>query len=520
VRNKQVSLRIRLVRTLLLRLVFALTLADAATSWAVYGLLLRNLDAQLSATSVLADQYVIAAHNGHQQPNLTGTASTQWSNAANAGLLPALMLMRLSDGRPAQQIGTGPPITPHMTAGPDGTGPDADGAAFYTADGPDASGSRITYRIRVSHLPDGEGTLILATSEHEVATTMAHLGLIEAVTWFGAFCFVGWMSSRRIKRHLRPFERMGGQIVAIGSGELDQRVSPADPDTELGRVGHSVNLMLTRLEHAFNEQRVAEGRLRRFIADASHELRTPLASIRGYAELFRRGAASRPEDLALAMRRIESEASRMGVLVDELLLLARLDSGRPLERAVVDLGALLHDAARDSQAADARWPVTAEADESAGPVHVIGDADRLRQVMANLLSNVRAHTPPGTAATISAHRENGLVLLEVADDGPGLTERQQELVFERFYRVDASRGRGDGSGGSGLGLSIVASVAEAHGGRAGVRSAPGGGTVFSVRLPVAGTAADPPAAAPVPDPRAATPGRPEGARGEAVTRTE
>jgi len=316
---------------------------------------------------------------------------------------------------------------------------------------------------------------------------MAHLGLIEAVTFLGAFCFVGWMSSRRIRRHLRPFERMGDQVVAIGSGQLDQRVSPADPDTELGRVGHSVNLMLTRLEHAFNEQRASEGRLRRFVADASHELRTPLSSIRGYAELFRRGAASRPEDLALAMRRIESEATRMGVLVDELLLLARLDSGRPLDRAVVDLGALIHDAARDALAADARWPVEAAVDEAGGPVHVIGDADRLRQVLANLLSNVRAHTPPGTSAAIGARRENGSVLLEVADGGPGLTERQQALVFERFYRADTSRGRGDGSGGSGLGLSIVASVAEAHGGAAGVRSRPGEGAVFTVRLPVAGS---------------------------------
>lgn len=481
-RNKRVSLRIRLVRTLLLRLVLALTLADAATSWAVYGLLLRNLDAQLSATSVLADQYVIAAHNSHQRPALTGTGSRQWEDAANAGLLPALLLMRLSDGSD-QQIGSGPAITAQMVPGPAGSGADADGAVFYTTTGRDASGS-VTYRVRVSRLPDGEGTLILASSEHGVASTMAHIGMIEAVTWLFAFAFVGWMSSRRIKRHLRPFERMGDQIVAIGSGELDQRVSPADPDTELGRVGHSVNQMLTRLEHSFNEQRASEDRLRRFVADASHELRTPLASIRGYAELFRRGAASRPEDLALAMRRIESEASRMGVLVDELLLLARLDSGRPLERAVVDLGALLHDAARDSLAADPRWPVTAEVDESAGSVRVVGDADRLRQVLANLLANVRAHTPPGTAAVVGARHEDGSVLLEVADDGPGLTPRQQELVFERFYRADASRGRGDGSGGSGLGLSIVVSVAEAHGGSAAVRSAPGAGAVFTVRLPV------------------------------------
>jgi two-component system OmpR family sensor kinase len=306
---------------------------------------------------------------------------------------------------------------------------------------------------------------------------------------------------------------MGEQIVAIGSGDLDQRVTPADPKTELGRVGHSVNLMLTRLEHAFNEQRASEGRLRRFIADASHELRTPLSSIRGYAELFRRGASSRPEDLALAMRRIESEAERMGVLVDELLLLARLDSGRPLDRAIVDLGPLIHDAARDSLAADARWPVLVEVDEAAGPVQMIGDTDRLRQVLANLLANVRAHTPPGTTARIGVRREDDAVLLEVADDGPGLTDAQQELVFERFYRADASRGRGDGSGGSGLGLSIVASVAEAHGGSARVRSRPGAGAVFSVRLPVAGVLA-PPAGQPAPPPPNAaghTPARPAAA---------
>jgi two-component system OmpR family sensor kinase len=496
-RNRQISLRVRLVRTLLLRLVLALTLADVATSWAVYGLLLRDLDAQLSATSVLAGQYVIAADTAHQQPSLTSVASAAWENAAQAGLLPALMEMRLKNGN-VQQLGSGPTITAAMKVGAPGSGPDKDGAEFYTS----AAGS-VTYRIRVNYLPDDEGVLILATSEHEVTATMMQLGLVEAATWLLAFCFVGWMSSHRIKRHLRPFERMGDQIVAIGSGELDQRVSPADPGTELGRVGNSVNLMLTRLEHSFNEQRASENRLRRFIADASHELRTPLASIRGYAELFRRGASSRPEDLALAMRRIESEAARMGVLVDELLLLARLDSGRPLERTVVDLGALIHDAARDSLAADGRWPVTArvEPDTPGGSVHVIGDADRLRQVLANLLSNVRAHTPPGTAATISARRTPDTVLLAVSDDGPGLTERQQRLVFERFYRADASRGRGDGTGGSGLGLSIVASVAAAHGGSAEVSSTPGAGTVFTVRLPPAGVAA--PAAAPLPAQRTA-----------------
>ena len=475
------SLRARLLRTLLVRLVFALVLADVTTSWAVYHLLQSNLDAQLSATSVLTNEYVATQYAAHHAPDLTdNSADTQWAHAAQSGMLPALLQMRLANGT-TEQIGSAPAIGADMSPGKAGTGPDQDGAAFYTM-----SQDSITYRVRVSYLPDAQGTLVLATSEQSVTNTMKHVGFFEVIVAVLAFCFVGLMASMKIKRQLRPFEQMGDEIVEIGTGELDKRVSPSDPSTELGRVGHSVNLMLTRLEHAFNEQRTSEDRLRRFIADASHELRTPLASIRGYSELFRRGASSRPEDLALAMRRIESEASRMGVLVDELLLLARLDSGRPLERAVVDLSALIHDAARDSQAADPRWPVHTEVDETAGPVHLIGDADRLRQVLANLLSNVRAHTPPGTAATIRARRIEGAALLEVADTGPGLTEQQQALVFERFYRVDTSRGRGDGSGGSGLGLSIVASVAQAHGGAAQVRSQSGKGAVFSVRLPVPG----------------------------------
>ncbi|MBR7824953.1 HAMP domain-containing histidine kinase [Actinospica sp. MGRD01-02] len=481
------SLRARLLRTLLIRLVFALILIDAATSWAVYNVLSRNLDAQLSATSVLMNQYVSTQYAAHNAPDLSDSSGSQWADAAKSGMLPALVRMRLTNGT-IVQIGSVPTITSAMVPGAKGSGPNKDGAAFYTT-----KQDSITYRVRASYLPDDQGELVLATSEKSVTDTMWHLGVFEAITAALAFCFVGWMASWKIKRQLRPFEQMGDQIVLIGSGDLNQRVSPADPDTELGRVGHSVNLMLTRLEHAFNEQRASENRLRRFIADASHELRTPLASIRGYSELFRRGASSRPEDLALAMRRIESEASRMGVLVDELLLLARLDSGRPLDRAIVDLGALVHDAARDSQAADPRWPIETAVDgaENAdgyhSPVRVLGDADRLRQVLANLLSNVRAHTPPGTSATISARRENDEVVLEVADEGPGLTERQQRLVFERFYRADSSRGRGDGTGGSGLGLSIVSSVAQAHGGTASVRSRPGGGAVFTVRLPLAGT---------------------------------
>ena len=508
-RPRPVSLRGRLLRTVLLRLVLALTLADVTTSWAVHNLLLGDLDDQLSATAVLADEYVIAQHAAHQAPQLTGTTSAQWSRIAGQGLLPELLLMRLSDGT-TQSIGGGPSIPDSMVPDLKGSGEDEDGAKFYTATLSNG-GSVKTYRVRVSYLPDDEGTLVLASSEQAVSHTMARIGEIEVVTWLLALTTVGLLTSRRIRRQLRPFEQMGDMVVAIGSGDLDQRVTPADPRSELGRVGYSVNLMLTRLEHAFKEQRASENRLRRFVADASHELRTPLASIRGYAELFRRGAASRPEDLALAMRRIESEATRMGVLVDELLLLARLDSGRPIERTVVDLTSLIADAARDSMAADPRWPVEAMG-TAAEPVHVIGDGDRLRQMAANLLANVRAHTPPGTAATIAARRTDDAVVIEVADAGPGLTADQRELVFERFYRGDASRGRGhegdaahavESTGGSGLGLSIVASVAEAHGGRARVDAAPGSGCVFTVTLPVPGPSSGPPSG-PVPGARTFT----------------
>jgi two-component system OmpR family sensor kinase len=236
--------------------------------------------------------------------------------------------------------------------------------------------------------------------------------------------------------------------------------------------------MLGRLETAFAERQASEERLRRFVADASHELRTPLTSIRGYAELFRRGAAERPEDLALAMARIESESVRMGDLVEELLLLARLDSGRPLEREPVDLVGLAHDAAADFYVAAPHWPLKLDAADS---VMVLGDADRLRQVLANLLANVHRHTLPGTPARLSVRLEGGNPVIQVADSGPGLTAEQCARVFDRFYRADKSRVRSeDQTGGTGLGLAIVAAVAAAHGAEVSARPANGGGLVVTI----------------------------------------
>jgi two-component system OmpR family sensor kinase len=244
---------------------------------------------------------------------------------------------------------------------------------------------------------------------------------------------------------------------------------------------------LSRIEDAFSQRdatladlRQSEERLRRFVGDASHELRTPLAAVSAYAQLFERGAKRRPEDLSRVMAGIRAETARMGHLVDDLLLLARLDEGRPLERKPVDLVDLVTEAVETASAVGPEWPLTLEA---AGTVRVIGDSVRLRQVVDNLLANVRAHTPPGTRATVRVSASDVDALVEVADEGPGLTAEQAEKVFERFYRADPSRSRQHG--GTGLGLGIVAAIVAAHGGSVAARPRPEGGAAFTVRLPLA-----------------------------------
>jgi len=260
---------------------------------------------------------------------------------------------------------------------------------------------------------------------------------------------------------------------------LTRRVELANPQTEVGRLGLSLNAMLAQIESSFRAQKASERKLRRFVADASHELRTPLAAVRAYAELFGRGADRRPDDLERSMAGISRESERMSLLVDDLLLLARLDEGRPLGLELVQLHVVVSEAVETARTVEPERAI----ETSIEPALVLGDRDRLRQIVDNLLSNVRAHTPPEAAVTVRVSSPNGSAVIDVEDGGPGLGSEDVGRVFERFYRADDSRARA--SGGVGLGLSIVSAVALAHGGTVAARSEPGRGAGFTITLPLA-----------------------------------
>ena len=325
------------------------------------------------------------------------------------------------------------------------------------------------------------GRVLVGIPLSDVNGTLGRLLIVELLVGAAVLAAVGGVGFWLVRLGMRPLEDIERTAGAIAAGDLSCRIDDEDANTEVGRLGGALNTMLGTIEASFAERRESERRLRQFVADASHELQTPLTSVRGYAELFRRGAADRPEDLSNAMRRIEAESERMGVLVDDLLLLAHLDQNRPMARGRVDLAAITRDLVGDARVVDPERPITFE---GLGPVVIDGDEQRLKQVVANLLSNARTHTPPGTPVVARVRREGEEAVIEVADRGPGMTAEHAERVFERFFRADPSRARA--SGGSGLGLSIVSAIAEGHGGRVQVETGPGDGATFRVRLPVAG----------------------------------
>src|SRR5919109_689213 len=358
----------------------------------------------------------------------------------------------------------------------------ASGAEPTLTTAPAVSGET-EYRLIAKRLDNG--TVVVAMPLSDVRATQRRLLLIEGIVSALVLAAIGSAAYWLTRRELRPLERMAQKSRAIAAGDLSQRVEPDDPRTEVGQLGAALNAMLAEIERAFDDRVAAEERLRRFVADASHELRTPVTSIRGFAELFRRGASGRPSDLANVMRRIEQEGERMGELVEELLLLAHLDQGQPLEQQPVELAAVVDAAVDAARAADPGRPLKVD---SQGPLVVLGAESRLRQVVDNLLTNARVHTPSGTPIDVRVGTEDRQVVLEVADEGAGVPAEEADRIFERFYRTDRSRTRS--RGGVGLGLSIVRSVVEAHGGVVGYFARPGGGAVFRVTLPQSSAAHD------------------------------
>ncbi|WP_406055348.1 sensor histidine kinase [Kribbella sp. NBC_00889] len=364
----------------------------------------------------------------------------------------------------------------------------------------DAVSGGASWRVLAVPLSDGSGSVMVAQSLHDMSRTLQRLVGVQAAAGVILLVLLAGVGTFVVRRSLRGLEDVENTAVAIAGGDLSRRVPQRDPRTEVGRLSLALNQMLGQIETAFAQRtasefaarrsedvarrseeaaRQSEERMRRFVADASHELRTPLTSIRGFAELTRQRGDSGDAD---TMRRIEDEAKRMGLLVDDLLLLARLDQQRPLRMEPVDLLPIAADALHNAQAVQPERNISLKIlPESEAPV-VEGDETRLRQVLGNLISNALHHTPTDAPILVSVGTRDGEAVLEVSDSGPGLTDDQKARVFERFYRADSARTRS--TGGSGLGLSIVAALVAAHHGRVTVTDTTPHGATFTVHLPL------------------------------------
>jgi two-component system OmpR family sensor kinase len=495
-------LRSRLIAGLLTLLAVACAAVGLVTYIALHGLLIGQVDQQLKGASLRYYHCETGGGPGDHDQGGAGPGTAEQPKPPCddiAGMPPGTFTAVVQDGQIAHsKVTAGPcPLTPTdhiaLTAMP-------------------VNGQQATYTLdvlgpyRLMAVPAGDGrTLVTGLPLESVNQTLMDVAIAELVVFAAALLLTGVLGAGFVRLSLRPLRRVAATATRVtelplASGEvtLPDRVPDADPRTEVGQVGSAFNRMLGHVESALARRAASESRLRRFAADASHELRTPLAAIRGYAELARRHPGPIPGDIAHALSRVESESARMTVLVDELLLLAQLDAGRPLAREPVDLTRLAIDATSDARAAsgDHRWLLELPGE----PVQVLGDEHRLHQVLANLMSNAAKHTPPGTTVTVAvAPIENsgavatngnpgavatngnpGAVRLSVTDDGPGIPEDLQPALFERFVRGDSARSNAGAS--TGLGLAIVQAVTTAHDGSVSVASRPGQ-TSFVITLP-------------------------------------
>ena len=343
----------------------------------------------------------------------------------------------------------------------------------------EGKGGEPDIRALAQMLPTGMGSVIVADSLEKVDKTLSQLRFLFLILGLIALITIAMAARWIIALGLKPLEAVEDTAEAIAAGDLSARLPAAKPDTEVGRLTTSLNTMLARIEESFTARVESENKLRRFVADASHELRTPLTAIRGFAELHRQGAVVGEEKTKELINRIEKESVRMSSLVEDLLLLARLDQSRELAKEPVDLNTLITEAVASARAAGPNHPI--EIKLEASEIFVLGDSQRIHQVIANLLANARTHTPNGTEISITAMQGVSETTIAVSDKGPGLSKADQDRIFERFYRADPSRVRNSGEG-SGLGLSIVDAVMKAHGGYVSVKSEIGQGATFTLHF--------------------------------------
>jgi two-component system, OmpR family, sensor kinase len=479
-----VTLQRRLVAVMSILLVAGLLIADVVTYVSVRSFLYGRADDTLASSETLAFNYVAAA-TMHHSPLSEQNLSRHVSPDVYVLIISPQnkVLVRRPSGSPNRPdpsplisgsipVQAVPQVNIRKFGRFAGTfRPDPNAVVVGSKGDPDGE-----YRAVAVDVP--QGTMFVALSLNPTNSTLSSLRRVELVASLAVLLVMGSLALWLIRRDLRPLRQMAATADAIASGDLGRRVPQETPTTEVGRLGTALNEMLTQIESAFAEKSASEDRLRQFVADASHELRTPLTSIRGYAELLRRGGFSDEAGTRKALQRVEEEAARMGGLVEDLLLLAELDRGRPLLTEPVGLHRICANVVGDSNAFDHGHTLTL----ASGPeVVVLGDAERLTQVAHNMVRNALAHTPDGCTVTVRVAVERGMGVIRVSDDGPGIDPAKLPRVFDRFYRGDPGR-----SGpGTGLGLAIVRAIAEALGGSAEVASSNGGGARVVVRVPLA-----------------------------------
>ncbi|WP_433126971.1 sensor histidine kinase [Micromonospora sp. CA-240977] len=498
-RLRGVPLRVKLVTAVLLLVAAALLVISSLTTVFLRSYLVTQVDTELNGYARTIENAVVAPQQG------------------SLGVPTDYLVVIISPNR-AQSV-----IYDDKRFVPDDLPPwPSDAAGFEKLEGKPfnvpARDSKVRWRMRYIELSNGQ---LAAIGQHltDVDLAVKRLVWIDLLVGGSVLIMLASVGAAIVRTSLKPLVEIERTAAAIAGGDLTRRVpdpeeGQAEPTSELGRLSRALNAMLTQIEAAFTARAASEmsarsaessardaayaaqasearairseERMRRFVADASHELRTPLTTIRGFAELYRQGAAREPEQTAGLLRRIEDEAARMGLLVEDLLLLARLDRERPLSLTPVELPVLAADAVQAARVIAPDRRIELEIVPGSGPLVVSADDARLRQVIGNLVTNALTHTPPDAEIRVRLRAEpGGHAIIEVADSGPGLSPEQAERVFERFYRADAARTRrADGNTGTGLGLAIVAALVAAHGGSVEVTETPGGGATFRVRLPL------------------------------------